>query len=102
MMNAIEFRDATFMGIRGSLDAKRASVYTAWMVYGPGTTRRVSGESGIDLLTFRPRTTELLQCGLITVVSGEANGREGVYRVTPEAEWEDWRRGQVSGQQRLL
>lgn len=101
-MKAIDFRNATFEGLRATLDAKRQSVYAAFVVYGPGTTRRVAGEAGISLLTFRPRTTELLQLGLVGIVGDESRGKEGVYQVTRPEEWEDWRSGMVSGQQALI
>lgn len=99
-MKPIDFRNATFARIRESLDGQRAAVYTAWVVYGPGTTRGIAAASGIDLLTFRPRTTELYDCGLVAVV-GREDG-EGVYAARPAGEWEDWRGARVSGQQMLM
>jgi hypothetical protein len=101
-MKAIEFRDLTFEGLKGSLDARRWEVYGAWTEHGPGTTREVAARSGIDLLALRPRTTELVQMGLVRVRG--AHNKEGVYEVVPSAEWERWRAENfpVSGQQPLL
>lgn len=107
-MKATDFRDATFQGLRGDLAGMRKAVYEAWMVYGPGTTRDVAAKSGIDLLMLRPRTTELVQCGLLIVdpklqVPADGHqGREGVYRAAYASEWERWREGVVSGQLNLI
>jgi hypothetical protein len=96
----------------------RKACYEAWVVYGPGTTREVAAKAGIDLLTFRPRSTELLQVGLLIIDSelsspsprpsppGERGGmgrserasHEGVYRVSRLDEWERHRAEAVSGQ----
>ena len=92
-MKAIDFRNATFEGLRAELPALRAAAYAAWVAHGPGTTRQVAACSGMDILTFRPRSTELLQMGLIRVRSAECgvqNG-EGVYEVTLQEEWERFR-----------
>ena len=106
-MKATDFRDMTFEGLRRDLAGMRKAVYEAWVVYGPGTTRDVAAKSGIDLLTFRPRTTELLQIGLIKLDEGlsadsGADGHEGVYRAAREQEFEGWRRDAINGQLRLI
>jgi hypothetical protein len=101
-MKAIDFRDATFERLRATLDARRAAVYTAWVALGPGTTREIAQRAQIDILSFRPRTTELLQMGLLTVAGGEHKGREGTYRATTAAEWQDWRGAAAVGQQMLI
>lgn len=77
-------------------------MFTAWAVYGPGTTRQVSEAAGIDILMFRPRTTELLQMGLLKIAGSGSSGKEGVYRLATEEEWEDWRKAKVSGQMLML
>ena len=103
-MKATDFRDATFEGLRAELPALRLAAYFGWMTHGPGTTREVAGRCGMDILTFRPRTTELVQMGLVRVQNEECrmkNG-EGVYRAAMAEEWEDWKRGMVSGQQMLI
>jgi hypothetical protein len=110
-MKATDFRDATFEGIRESLNAWRQVVYVAWQAHGPGTTREIAERSGESLLTLRPRSTELLQMGLLSIVgktkSDQAAWRscEGIYRVTTAEEWEEFRlqmAGEPSGQQLLI
>jgi hypothetical protein len=110
-MKPVDFRDATFASLREDLAGMRKGAYEAWVVYGPGTTRAVAQASGIDLLTFRPRTTELVQAGLVVVEESEkresgnretGTGTEGVYRVARPEEWERWRAGIVEGQLQLI
>ena len=96
-MKPSDLRNATFAGLRQGLEGARKDVYAAWLAYGPGTTREVSAKSGIDLLTFRPRTTDLFHLGLVEMVSAERSN-EGVYRAVPQSQWEIWRQTQISGQ----
>jgi hypothetical protein len=67
-MKPIDFAIETFESLKPRLDALRRQVYDAWRAHGPGTTRDVAVRSGIDILTFRPRTTELVQLGLVRLV----------------------------------
>ena len=73
-MKATDFRDLNFDRLRRDLNRQRASVYAAWQAHGPGTTRHVAGESGIDLLSLRPRTTELMELGLLAVADRTTRG----------------------------
>jgi hypothetical protein len=81
-MTSIDYRTETWESIQGRLTDLRAVVYEAWKQHGPGTTRAIAEKSGIDILTFRPRTTELLQLGYLALWhgAGEARSREGIYR----------------------
>lgn len=79
-MQPIDYRNATWSDIQGTLQGKRLEVLSAWREHGPGTTREVAERAGMDLLTFRPRTTELVQIGLVVVMDEDAGGHEGVYR----------------------
>ena len=101
-MKPTDFRDLNFDKLRQHLSRQRQSVYAAWQIYGPGTTRHVAGEAGIDLLSLRPRTTELLELGLLAVVDPDQARAEGVYRVTTPQEWEAFRLGQIERQMRLI
>lgn len=94
-MKPTDFRDATFEKLRESLwlAGKRWEVYQAFLAHGPGTTRQVAMASGIDLLTFRPRTTELCEAGFVALADGQAKGAEGVYRARTREEFEEWRKG---------
>jgi hypothetical protein len=76
-MNPIDYRNDTWEIVQGRMLADlRYQVWQAFRNFGPGTTRDVAKKSGIDLLTLRPRTTELYQLGCLTV-AGEGN--EGIY-----------------------
>lgn len=99
-MNPVDFRDATFHGLRGSLEGMRLAAYDAWVKFGPGTTRQIAEQCGIDLLTFRPRTTDLCQVGLVKV-AGAKDG-EGIYEAAPQSDWERWREDKVNAQMQLI
>ncbi len=88
-MNPIDFRNENFAQISSRLSAQREAAHRAWLAHGPGTTRDVAAKSGIDILSFRPRTTELYQIGLVLLTEGE-HGNEGVYRGRFLDEWETW------------
>lgn len=95
IMQPIDFRNATFAELRARLTGLRSKVWVAWIAHGPATTRRAAQLSGIDLLTFRPRSTELYQLGAIMLVDeppypGPLSGSEGYYRARTDAEWQAW------------
>lgn len=103
-MKPIDFRNANFERLVDELPELRARAYAAWRAHGPGTTRAVAARSGMDLLTFRPRTTELCQLGLVRIFENddEKEGtHEGVYEATPPEEWEEWREGQIDTQLKM-
>jgi hypothetical protein len=107
-MKPVDFRNATFHSLRDEMEGLRRRVYEAWVAHGPGTTRQMAVASGIDLLTFRPRTTELVQLGLVELVpptgeqAQEIDPHEGVYRAVPQPEWERFRASRVNGQLQLI
>jgi len=71
-------RDLTWDKIQPFLFGDRQRVLNAFLRHGQGTTRQISQLSGIDLLTLRPRTTELVTLGLIECVGKD--GTQGIYR----------------------
>jgi hypothetical protein len=82
-----DFRNATWDKIQERIEGLRLTVYEAWQKYGPGTTREVAARAQIDLLTFRPRSTELFQLGLLRLVEREHNHEhQGIYEAVPMAE----------------
>lgn len=83
-MKAIDFRNATFNQVLNKMRGKREQVYDALKAYGPCTTEHLSAESGLSLLTLRPRMTELCQLGLAKCVGGK--GGEGIYEAVPVEE----------------
>lgn len=86
-MKPIDHRNETWEALQERVQGLRLAVLDAWRAHGPGTTREVARRSGIDLLTFRPRTTELVQLGLVQLVPTTQHlGREGIYRALDPAE----------------
>lgn len=85
-MKPIDLRNATWREVCAHLTEDLVRVHLAWQAYGPGTTRAVAQRSGISLLTFRPRTTDLYKLGLVALVDQER--ANGVYaaRTREEAE----------------
>lgn len=100
-MRASDFRNATWSHVRAHLPRRCTEVFEAWLLHGPGTTRQVAERSRIDLLSLRPRTTELLAVGLLEVVAGSA-GREGTYMVVPSERWAQQRTDPADGQQVMI
>lgn len=67
-MKPVDYRNETWDSLRARLTSLRLTALMAWRAHGPGTTREVAQRSGFDLLSFRPRTTELVQIGLVDLV----------------------------------
>jgi hypothetical protein len=82
-MKPIDYRNATWEHVQAHLSGLRQQVYTAFVHYGPGTTRELATRSGISILTLRPRTTELLQLGFVEMLGGTEDCREAVYIAVP-------------------
>lgn len=83
-MRPIDMRNLTWRTVLTHVTADMLRVHQAWLEQGPGTTRAVAQRAGISLLTFRPRTTDLYNLGLVALTG--ADGGEGVYAfVSPAA-----------------
>jgi hypothetical protein len=68
-----------------------------------GLTRAVALRSGRDILSLRPRTTDLYHLGLVELIGSQAG--EGLYRARTRGEWEQWNASQPSAittQQNLI
>ncbi len=107
-MKPIDFSLQTFEDLKARLNENRLAVHRAWLAHGPGTTRDVAAKANIDLLSFRPRSTELYQMGLLTLVDSvdlvipdysgmdativtiPAGSHEGLYVARTIAEWENF------------
>ncbi|MCW0218375.1 MAG: hypothetical protein OJI67_08645 [Prosthecobacter sp.] len=85
-MVPIDHRNHTFRDLQTRLVGLRLSVWEALLEHGPCTTRDLAQACGIDLLTVRPRMTELHQLGLVTCLDHE--GHEGRYQALTLAEAE--------------
>jgi hypothetical protein len=80
-MKAIDYRNETWIGVLGRVTGLRRDVLSVLTARGPCTTRELAALSGIDLLTVRPRVTELVQLGL--VVMTDHRGHDGIYTAVP-------------------
>ncbi len=86
-MKPIDHRNATWNEVRENLAGRRLAVYSELARLGPCTTQDLAALSGMDILTVRPRVTELVQLGfavLIPPANREKPGREGIYKALPE------------------
>lgn len=95
-MRPIDLRDAQFSDLTAQLVHLRLSVYEAFQEHGPGTTRQVAHAAGVDLLTLRPRVTELVQLGFLELTGHD--GHEGIYRARTHAQTETWLTAQQNPQ----
>jgi hypothetical protein len=77
-MKPIDYRVNHWQEIRDLVHGLREAVWRAFAEYGPDTTRGVALKSGIDILTLRPRATELYQLGFLKL-HGDEPGAEGTY-----------------------
>jgi hypothetical protein len=101
-MKPVDLSRANFAELKNHFTEQRAEVHRAWLAHGPGTTRDVAAKSGLDLLTLRPRSTELYQLGLLEFQG--RTGHDGLYRARTLEEWETYLAGirqPASGQQML-
>lgn len=87
-MRTADYRNTAFADIRRQLVHLRLSVWEALAQHGPCTTRELAASCGLDLLTVRPRVTELLQMGFAACVNEDQPGHEGRYRALTTAEAE--------------
>lgn len=85
-MKPIDYRNATFADLQAMLHDSRLAVLRDLRAHGPATTRELATRSGIDLLTVRPRVTELVQIGFVCLVDGTEHAKEGTYRALSDAE----------------
>ena len=67
-MLPIDIRNATFKSLQSDLNRRNQAALQIWLTHGPGTTKSVAIRGGWDILSFRPRTTDLYQMGLVTLV----------------------------------
>jgi alkylhydroperoxidase/carboxymuconolactone decarboxylase family protein YurZ len=87
-MIPVNLRAETWANIQQRLIEGRMQVYSLYQRFGPCTTRELSERGGEDLsiFTIRPRTTELIQLGLVAMVGRK--DCQGVYAAIPMEEAE--------------
>jgi hypothetical protein len=80
-MTPVDYRNATFAELQDrGLEGLRGHVLKAWQAHGPCTTEELAEKSGISILTLRPRTTELVQIGLVVLSEAIVRRGGGIYR----------------------
>lgn len=84
-MKPIDIRNENWESVRGRASGLRLVVWDALAKRGPATTRQLAEFAGIDLLTVRPRVTELVELGLVEIV-GKVHRGEGLYAAVPPDE----------------
>lgn len=97
----IDIRNATWDEVLTHVSDDMLRVHRAWQQFGPGTTDQVADKAGISWRTFRPRTTDLYQLGLVECV--DRVGRSGIYEYRSYAQAEAskaWREDRKSHRQR--
>lgn len=87
-MKTTDIRRAAFEEIFAQVKDLRRVAWFLLKKHGPGTTRELSRVGGMDLLTLRPRVTELCQLGF-AYLAGRA-GKEGVYAARDYEQAREW------------
>ncbi len=77
-MQPIQIRDMNWQQLQERISGLRQTVHEALRMHGPCTTRQLAERARLDLLTVRPRVTELVELGFAVCTGRE--GGEGVYR----------------------
>jgi hypothetical protein len=98
-MKPTDYRYMTWEDIQEHLVEDRLAVYNSLQVWGPCTTRQLGVYMSLDVLSVRPRVTELCQMGLARVVEvplekrrEDGSVREGYYVAVSRSEAEKVRR----------
>ena len=102
-MKPSDVRNLSWAEVQGRLTADRQRVYAGLGRFGVCTTRVLAGFMGMDVLSVRPRITELCELGLVECVGVE--GREGLYASVPlelaQRRWDE-RQGKPEPEQMRL
>ena len=98
-MKTTDIRRAAFDEVFAQIKDLRMGAWLVLKEHGPGTTREVARASGMDLLTLRPRVTELCQLGF-AYLAGRA-GKEGVYAARDYEQAREWMAEQADRQLEL-
>jgi predicted transcriptional regulator len=79
-MKPIDICTANFSDMQARLAGDRSTVLAALRQHGPCTTRELATAMHMDILSVRPRVTELCDIGFAEMVAYVKNQkREGVY-----------------------
>ena len=78
MITTTDIKRDNWQAIAEQLTDRRLAVWRALIHRGESTSRKLANTMDEDVLTIRPRLTELLQLGFV-VLTGK-QGHEGTYR----------------------
>ncbi len=95
-MKPVDLRNETFESLQRLIPADLRAVLDGYKQHGSRTTGELSTLTGIGLLTVRPRTSDLVDLGLVLLDEPETLRRKneehircGVYRAATDAEVRD-------------
>lgn len=83
-MQPIDHRNLTFQDLQAKVVGKRLEVLEGLRRYGASTTRQLADAMGWEVLSVRPRLTELFQLGFVRCLDRE--GHEGTYEALSGSE----------------
>jgi predicted transcriptional regulator len=83
-MDPTHHRNLTFLDLQAKVSGNRLTVLEALRKHGPATTRELAGAMGWEVLSVRPRLTELFQLGFVRCLDRE--GHEGTYEALTSTE----------------
>ena len=86
MITPEQVRNWTWEEVQTAVTGTRQRVFAALKAGGPQTTSQLAAATGINLLTVRPRMTELYDLGVVRLAGREPNGTQGIYEAVPEHE----------------
>ena len=79
-----DFRNTAFNEIKAMLSGKRAEVYRGLCLHGPCTTEELARKMALNILSVRPRVTELCQLGLAGLANAQSwRSKHGTYLGIP-------------------
>ena len=78
-MKTTDVRNLTWQEIRGTLGGMRELIHAWLLTHGPATTKTIAGELNLNLLSVRPRVSELCAWGFAECV-GTVDRWDGLYR----------------------
>ena len=83
-MQPIDHRNATFQDLQAKVTGNRLAVLDSLRRHGASTTRQLADAMGWEVLSVRPRLTELFQLGFVRCLDRE--GHEGTYEALSGSE----------------
>lgn len=84
MITTTDIKLDNWQAVQAHLTSHRLAVYTALSHRGESTSRKLANYMDEDVLTIRPRLTELMQLGFV-ILTGKV-GHEGTYRACSQDE----------------